>query len=43
LLQDGALTSSASFYTYCVIAAHAQIWMSQVISRTEYLMRTDIS
>jgi len=28
LLQDGALTSSALFYAYCVIAAHAQIWMS---------------
>jgi len=28
LLQDGPLTSSALFYAYCVIAAHAQIWMS---------------
>jgi len=25
LLQDGALTSSALFYAYCVIAGHAQI------------------
>jgi len=25
LLQDGALTLSALFYAYCVIAAHAQI------------------
>jgi len=24
-LQDGALTSSALFYAYCVIEAHAQI------------------
>jgi len=28
LLQDGALTLSALLYAYCVIAAHAQIWMS---------------
>jgi len=28
LLQDGAQTSSALFYAYDVIAAHAQIWMS---------------
>jgi len=28
MLQDGALTSSALFYAYCVIAAYAQIWMS---------------
>jgi len=30
LLQDGALTSSALFYAYCVIAAHAQTWMDKL-------------
>jgi len=43
LLQDEALTSSALFYAFCVIAAHTQIWMSYIMSRTEYSMRTDIS
>jgi len=28
MLKHGALTSSALFYAYCIIAAHAQIWMS---------------
>jgi len=28
MLQNGALTLSALFYAYCVMAAHAQIWMS---------------